>query len=114
MHIAGNLTLDTLEKKLKSAGIDYNRLVVYETILKSKRVPNKDFDVIMFYSPSGVGSFFLTNELNREATYCCIGNTTANALRGKYSNAKIISPVHPNPESMIDTIYQFAKSAVKP
>ena len=114
LHIAGNLTLDTLEKKLKAAGIDYNRLVVYQTILKGQKLTDADFDVIMFYSPSGIEGFFTNNEFDDQVTYCCIGNTTANALKGKYSDAKIILPLHPTPESMLDAIYQLTKPAIKP
>lgn len=113
LHIAGNLTLDVFGKKLKNAGIDYTLLAVYQTVLKSERVLDKDIDTIMFYSPSGVESFFAANEINKQMVYCCIGNTTAAALKDKYSDAKIILPSQPTPRAMIDAIFQFAKPGAK-
>lgn len=111
LHVCGNLTLDVLGKKLKSAGIVYSSLIIYQTILQNNIVLNEDFDVIMFYSPSGVESFFAANKLSNENVCCCIGETTATALREKNISAKIILPKELSPESMIDAIVNFFKMA---
>ncbi len=104
LRVRGNLSLGVLEEKLVSSGIHYTSLIVYHTILQSDIAVNENFDVVMFYSPSGVESFLTSNKLSSETLCCCIGEVTATALRGKYSNAKIILPELPSPESMITSI----------
>ena len=71
---------------------------------------NEQFDAVLFLSPSGVESFFAANKLKDETVCCCMGTTTASALREKFSTAKIISPKEPSPESMIDAIVRYSKT----
>lgn len=104
LHVRGNLSLGVLEKKLKHNRIEYTSLIVYQTTLQSDIVVNNNFDVIMFYSPSGIESFLTNNKLSSETLFCCIGEATATSLKEKYNNAKIILPELPSPESMIAAI----------
>ncbi len=111
LHFCGNLTLEVLGAKLKGAGIEYSSLIIYQTILQNKIVLNEDFDVVMFYSPSGVESFFAANKLNNENVCCCIGETTAMALRKKNSTAKIILPRQPSLQSIIEAIAKYFQNS---
>jgi uroporphyrinogen-III synthase len=104
LHIGGNLTLDTLEQKLKAAGIVYKPLTVYTTVLHKEILVDDTFDAILFYSPSGVESFLTNNRPGNATVCCCIGATTATALRASFADAKIIFPKQPTPESMLDAI----------
>lgn len=73
--------LDTLPNMLTENKIVWNEVPVYKTILTPKNYPQQ-FDGVLFFSPSGVESFF---KVNSELNYgFCIGNTTAKALE-KYS-----------------------------
>src|SRR5258706_9822828 len=45
----------------------------------------KVYDGILFFSPSGVESFFNTNEVNEQTILFAIGNTTATEIK-KYTN----------------------------
>ena len=53
----GNQRRDTLPDKVRAAGIKVEELVVYETVELPLKVTDH-YDAILFYSPSGVRSFF--------------------------------------------------------
>lgn len=74
----GNLRRNTLPNALQLASIKYAEIEVYETILQPQRI-STPLDGILFYSPSGVESYFNSNDYNNETLFC-IGTTTANAL----------------------------------
>jgi len=107
LHPCGNLKLDSLAIKLKEAHIKYNPLLVYETVLNKNIKLNKVYDAIMFYSPSGVESFFSANEWITITIACCIGETTAEAFQKKQQGATIITPGLPTPESMLKAIDNY-------
>lgn len=85
---SGNLRRDTLPEALKNAGIVFNEIEVYETVLTPQKI-NATFDGILFFSPSGVESFLKDNKINNQMCFC-IGTTTANALE-KYTKNIIIA-----------------------
>ncbi len=107
LHISGNLRLPVLEEELFKGGILYTDLMVYQTGTKAKKIADNSFDAIMFYSPSGVESFLSKNQLNDNQICCCIGNTTAQALKEKNSTATIIVPGQPTPQSMLATVSKY-------
>ncbi len=80
--------LDILPNILKKSVIDVEEIPVYKTVLSPKKI-DSGFDGVLFFSPSGVESFFLENELKGEAF--CIGNTTANAVKKYTTNYTIVS-----------------------
>ncbi|MDD3003748.1 uroporphyrinogen-III synthase [Flavobacterium sp.] len=85
---SGNLRRNTLPEALKNAGIVFNEIEVYETVLTPQKI-NATFDGILFFSPSGVESFLKDNKINNQMCFC-IGTTTANALE-KYTKNIIIA-----------------------
>lgn len=102
---SGNLRRDILPEKLKEAGISFNEIEVYETILTPQKMTstgsangNSTFDGILFYSPSGVESYTKENKITDEMCFC-IGNTTANALEHYTKN--IIVANQPSVENVI-------------
>ncbi|MFC4633646.1 uroporphyrinogen-III synthase [Dokdonia ponticola] len=87
---------DELPVILKEAGVLCNEVVTYETH-SNKRTFNQTFDAVLFYSPSGVQSFFNKNKALSSpegevlgVRYFCIGETTATEAR-KYTNQVIVS-----------------------
>ena len=87
---------DELPELLKEAGVLCNEVVVYETHI-NKRIFNQIFDGVLFYSPSGVQSFFNKNKTlpspegeELRVRYFCIGETTATEAR-KHTNQVIVS-----------------------
>lgn len=85
---SGNLRRNTLPEALKNAGIVFNEIEVYETVLTPQKI-NATFDGILFFSPSGVESFLKDNKINNQMCFS-IGTTTANALE-KYTKNIIIA-----------------------
>lgn len=78
---SGNLRRDVLPNTLKENGITFNEIEVYETNITSKKIKEK-LDGILFFSPSGVESYFKLNTIKEEICFC-IGETTAEALDEK-------------------------------
>jgi len=90
-----------LEAQMKLHKVKLDPIEVYQTILKPR--PIGAFDIVLFYSPSGVRSFLQDNSLKQ--TICvCIGQTTAEAL--PVSKRQIIIATSPTIEHMI---YQTKK-----
>ena len=78
--LSGNLRMETLPKALKSAGITFNEIEVYQTTLAPFKISDQEkFDGILFFSPSAVESYLTNNKIKNEICFC-IGTTTAKAL----------------------------------
>lgn len=84
----GNLRSDEIPSKLKENKIAFEEIQVYNTTLIPKKI-ERQFDAILFFSPSGVRSFFSENKVN-DAKAICIGTTTASEAN-KYTDNVIIS-----------------------
>jgi len=93
----GNLRMETLPFDLKIAGIGFNEIEVYRTVL-TPHVIKADNDGILFFSPSGVESFLAENDIG-DAVCFCIGQTTAAMLSGKARN--IVIAAKPSVENVI-------------
>ena len=109
LHVCGNLKLPVLENKLKVAGIGYSDLIVYTTVLCNQLKINEVFDAILFYSPSGVEAFFGQNDVGGNTVCCCIGHTTANALRAKKNTVNIITSQQPTSAAMLTVVADYWK-----
>jgi uroporphyrinogen-III synthase len=107
VHVCGNLRLDTLETKVRQGGIQYHPLVVYNTRLLTNIQLKEEFDAILFFSPSGVEGFLAANKINEKTVCCCIGKTTAAALRETVSCAKVVISPFPSPKSMIERAAKY-------
>ncbi|HEY8387305.1 MAG TPA: uroporphyrinogen-III synthase [Parasegetibacter sp.] len=90
----GNIRRDELPDTLKAAGIVVNETQVYKTIPTPHSL-GKQYNGILFFSPSGVESFFSANSVGPQTVLFAIGRTTAEAIQtftaGKTTNKIIIS-----------------------
>ncbi|AWH84524.1 uroporphyrinogen-III synthase [Flavobacterium album] len=77
---SGSMRRDTLPDALANAGIAFNEIEVYETVLSPQKI-NAPLDGILFFSPSGVESYLKENSIGNAVCFC-IGNTTSKALEG--------------------------------
>lgn len=84
----GNLRRDTLPKVLKKHGVSFTETQVYRTELTPK-VFTKQFDMVLFFSPSGIQSFTKANVLSKNTKVICIGTTTAEEAKKYTDNIKI-------------------------
>lgn len=91
VFFCGQLRLDVLPEMLLQHGVQLKEVVVYKTIMTPREI-EKNYDAILFFSPSGVQSFFSLNSTNDHTVLFAIGNTTASAIRELSKNEIIVSP----------------------
>jgi uroporphyrinogen-III synthase len=104
VFFCGNIRRDVLPEKLRNANILVEEIVVYET----KEIPHaisRQYDAILFYSPSAVHSFFSTNTISNGTVLFAIGNTTADAIK-HYSNNQVHIAAKPGKEDMVRELMQ--------
>ena len=101
---SGNLRRDVLPNTLKENGIIFNEIEVYETKITSKKITKK-LDGILFFSPSGVESYFKLNTIKDETCFC-IGETTAEALENKKVKTIVIAD-KPSVENVIAEVVEY-------
>jgi len=75
----GNKRRDELPQILTENQISFQEIEVYQTGLNDKKF-EQNFDAVLFFSPSGVQSFTLQNDL-KDTLAVCIGQTTANEVQ---------------------------------
>ena len=88
LFLCGNKRRDELPDILSKNNVQYKELEVYRTHLNPKAF-QRDFEGILFFSPSGIRSYLLENTLG-DSTLFCIGETTA-AEAQKHSNQIIVA-----------------------
>jgi uroporphyrinogen-III synthase len=90
IFFCGDKRRDELPEKLSRHNIEVDEIEVYKT-LETTHVINKNYDAILFYSPSAVNSFFSLNKINEQTILFAIGSTTANEIKKYSDNTTIIS-----------------------
>lgn len=103
IFFCGKQRREELPEKLKSAEIDLEEIVVYETFETPQKMSRKHYDGILFFSPSAVKSFFSLNKLNEEIQVFAIGKTTADTIQKNIKRELIIAE-NPGEENMIDQV----------
>ncbi|MAP81744.1 MAG: uroporphyrinogen-III synthase [Aequorivita sp.] len=84
----GNIRSDEIPSKLTENDISFQEIVVYKTSLNIKRI-DRQFDAVLFFSPSGVRSYISENKLDTSIAIC-IGTTTASEAK-KYCENVVIA-----------------------
>lgn len=102
IFFCGNQRREVLPEKLKKNGIELEEIVVYKTIEKSQII-SKRYDGVLFFSPSGVRSFFSANKINEPVQIFAIGTTTAKEIK-TYSQLPIIIPGRPDKEELVQLV----------
>lgn len=88
-----------LPAALRQAGIRLAEIPVYKTVARPKAI-DTIYDGVLFFSPSGVGSFFQLNRLPKGAVCFAIGETTAEAIK-EYTGERIIISNTPSQEDLL-------------
>lgn len=110
VFFCGNKRRDELPNIIKNAGVNVHEIVVYETI-ETPSISTKDFDGILFFSPSAVKSFFSVNQLNKKIICFAIGDTTASAIK-EYTENNIIISKSPTQEIMLEMVNSYFKKLI--
>ena len=99
----GNQRRDELPNNLKAAGREVEEIIVYETVETPQKMGRKQYDGILFFSPSAVKSYFSLNKLNEELQVFAVGKTTADSIL-KHQEREIIIAEIPGQENLIDNV----------
>jgi uroporphyrinogen-III synthase len=103
VFFCGDQRRDELPVKLKAKNINVEEVIVYSTTVEKV---SKRYDVILFFSPSGVESFFSANEVDSNTILFAIGNTTAETINQKVHN-KIIIAERPGKEALVKKMLDY-------
>jgi uroporphyrinogen-III synthase len=91
LFFCGDQRLDILPDNLRKYGVELDELVVYDTRLKPVKLKEPP-EIILFFSPTAVRSFFSMNDISSGTTVIAMGTTTAAALKQYTEHTVIISP----------------------
>ncbi len=104
----GDQRLNELPETLFNHGINVDELVVYKNILRPVLI-EKDYDAVVFFSPSAVNSFFSLNTLPINTVIFSIGKTTTATIQSYCSNM-VITSEWPGKEQMIERVIGYFNS----
>ncbi|MGW9684736.1 uroporphyrinogen-III synthase [Flagellimonas sp. 2504JD1-5] len=88
LFLSGNQRRSELPELLEKNNIRYKEVQIYNTHLRPKKF-NRIFDGVLFFSPSGIRSYFQENEIGQSWAFC-IGPTTASEAK-KHTDQIIIA-----------------------
>jgi uroporphyrinogen-III synthase len=109
VFFCGDQRRNELPVKLKNNGVAVEEVIVYKTT-ETPQVVSKQYDGILFFSPSAVQSFFSKNSITGATQVFAIGVTTANAAKPFTQQAVIISG-KPGKENLVAlAIGHFSKT----
>ncbi len=105
IFFCGDQRRDELPDILRKNEMEVYEIEVYKTVATPHKL-TKQFDGILFFSPSSVESFFSVNKLSSKTILFAIGNTTANTIK-KYAENKIIISDAPGKENLVQEMIEF-------
>jgi uroporphyrinogen-III synthase len=103
----GDIRREELPVKLMDAGIELEEVVVYRTVETPQEI-KKNYDGVLFFSPSGVRSYFKMNTALISTTLFAIGSTTANEIKN-YSRNDVITPKKPGKVELVKLMTEYYK-----
>ncbi len=94
IHFCGDKRRDEMRQILHKSGIDSKDVVVYQTELKKMHIPERQFEGVLFYSPSAVQAFRASGGFRADVTaeLFAIGTTTAEELSIETGRHVHVSP----------------------
>lgn len=97
--------LNDLPETLTDAGVQVNELVVYQTV-GTPRAVTEEYDAILFFSPSGVHSFFSMNTIPLHTTLFSIGKTTTATIES-YCGNEVVTSQWPGEATLVDLVINY-------
>lgn len=105
VFFCGDLRRDELPERLRSSGVKVTEVIVYHTVATPAKV-EKEYDAILFFSPSSVYSYVSMNNIPEKTVCFAIGNTTANTIKNIVSN-KVLVAQPPQKERVVDMVLEY-------
>ena len=112
VFFCGDQRRDELPQQLMKSDIKVKEIVVYKTNEIPEKV-DKEYDGILFFSPSAVKSFLSVNTISPDAVLFSIGNTTADTIKKSCKNPVIISDF-PSKEKLVEEVIAYFDKTNKP
>ena len=105
LFLSGNQRRDELPKLLEKNNVQYREILVYKTHLLPKKF-NRNFDGLLFFSPSGIRSYLKENNIGQSFAFC-IGQTTS--TEAKKHTDQIIIANKPTVENVLVQVIKHFK-----
>ena len=105
IFFCGDQRRNELPDLLKKNNIEVKEIVVYQTVALPQKI-EKNYDGILFFSPSAVKSFFQSNQLNDTTILFAIGNTTADEIN-KLTTNKIVVSDEPGQKAVLEKVTAY-------
>ncbi len=102
-YFCGNKRRDELPEILSKTDLVINEIVAYQTIL-SPNVLTKEYQGLLFYSPSGIESFLSKNTAKEEVAFC-IGKTTSTEAKKHFKT--VVEAKLPSVESVLNSVNAY-------
>jgi uroporphyrinogen-III synthase len=98
----GNLRRPELPEILQKHQVAITEIEVYTTELTPHKC-SREYDGVIFFSPSAVQSFFSVNNVSPHSTLFAIGTTTARSIE-QYASNKVITTDAPGKQQLIELV----------
>lgn len=105
----GDKRREELPQKLHKIKVEVEELTVYKTI-KTSQVISKQYDGILFFSPSAVNSYFSKNSISESMTVFAIGETTAKSIKQFTPRPVIVAEIPDKKNLVAQAIKHFSKN----
>lgn len=105
IFFCGDQRRDELPVILAGHQIKVEEVIVYKTTAVLNNI-TENYEGILFFSPSAVGSFFSNNTIDQHTVLFAIGDTTAAAIKKHSANTVVISE-GPSKENLVMTMIAF-------
>lgn len=105
VFFCGDQRREELPGILKEHEIAVNEIVVYQTVALPHKI-EKNYQGILFFSPSAVQSFFEKNKSLPDSILFAIGNTTATEIK-KFAASKVIISDEPGKENLVYKMIEY-------
>ena len=105
VFFCGDQRRDELPGILRSHDIGVTEIIVYHTVA-TPQVVKKEYNGILFFSPSAVDSFFSKNKTKKPTMLFAIGSTTAASIK-KYTDNSIITSDVPGKERLVEKAINY-------
>lgn len=94
----GNMRMSTIPEYLAAHHLLYKEVRCYETTLTPVKT-EKQYDAVLFYSPSAVKSYFSVNSISPHQRFYCIGHTTVDMVKS-FTTQQVFIAEEPSTESL--------------
>lgn len=105
IFFCGDQRRQELLQQLAQQHIAVKEIVVYRTFA-DKYSLQKQYDGVLFFSPSAVNSFFSNNTVTEKTVLFAIGNTTADTIKNFTNNIIIISDT-PGKKHLVNSMMNY-------